>query len=129
LRAECDGAHGDVDCLRDEGYQLGETLRGLKYRAELAKPSSQEVEVRLVQAGLELARETDATEGPSPFYPSHPDQLPPLIASRFFSGRALQDARSGAGCEGRDERGEGGVTPQVSISYYLGIFILISDAQ
>lgn len=67
LRAECDGACGDVDHLQDKCYRLGEMLRGVKSHAELTKSSLREVEVRLEQVGLELAREHDVTEGPPPF--------------------------------------------------------------
>lgn len=64
MHAECDGARGDMDHLRDEGSRLKETPRGVKSRIELAKSSSWEVEVRLVQLGSELAREHDTIEGP-----------------------------------------------------------------
>jgi hypothetical protein len=45
----------------------GEMLRGVKSRTELAGSSSWEVEVRLEQAGSELAKERDTTKGPPPF--------------------------------------------------------------
>jgi chromosome segregation ATPase len=64
LHAECDGARGDMDHLQDEGSRLKETPRGVKSRIELAKSSSWEVEVRLVQPGSELTRERDTIEGP-----------------------------------------------------------------
>lgn len=64
LHAECDGARGDMDHLWDEGSRLKETPCGVKSRIELAKSSSWEVEVRLVQPSSELKRERDTIEGP-----------------------------------------------------------------
>jgi hypothetical protein len=89
LHMECDGARGDMDHLRNGGSRLKETLHGVKSRAKLAESASREVEVHLVQAGSKLARERDTTKGLPLSYPSRLDHLPPLIASRFFSHRAL----------------------------------------
>lgn len=100
LHAECYRARGDLDLLKDDGSRLKMALHRVKFHIELAESSLQEVEVHLVQAGSELAREHDATEGPPLSYPSCLDHLSPLIASCFSSRRAPQDARSSVGCEG-----------------------------